>query len=254
VIDPSKNFVGTTKPKYSSAGVKSQYHLTMIKLTPWAIGLLLIASIAPSTKAAVNAEIQPSQRPVDRYAQNSPCGFGIPQAMCYDMHRRRLEQEQKEREAQARKTPQQIKQEQEAARQKEQARAQLENERRRFIVRELESKGDYLNLGTFKEEYGDFAGAIAAYNRAIAVNQKPNVAYFQRAKAREKQKDFSGAMADYNQAIVINPQNMAAYFGRSELKKKLNDQAGATQDFNRAMQLIKDALGEAGKDIQIPTN
>lgn len=226
----------------------------MIKLTPWAIGLLLIASIAPSTKAAVNAEIQPIQRPA-RYAQipnnplyHSPCGVGVPLVMCNDMIRRRQEQAQREQEARARRTPQQIEQEAAAARQQEQARAKAENNRRRLIVQDLEKKGDYLSIGVFKEEYGDFTGAIAAYDRAIALNQNPQVSYFHRAKAREEKKDFSGAMADYNQAIVLNPQNLAAYFGRSKLKNKLNDQAGASQDFDRGVQILKDTMNS----IQIP--
>jgi tetratricopeptide (TPR) repeat protein len=226
----------------------------MIKLTPWAIGLLLIASIIPSTKAAVNSEINPGQRPTNLSAQRSPCGVGIPETMCYDMIRRRREQEQQEWEARARKTPQQIKQEQEAARQQEQERAKTENDRRRFIVQELESKGDYLSIGIFKEEYRDFTGAIAAYDRAIALNQEPKVSYFRRAKAKEEKKDFSGAMADYNQAIVLNPQNIAAYLGRSKLKNKLNDQAGASQDFNRGMQMLKDVLGESFNNMRIPKN
>jgi tetratricopeptide (TPR) repeat protein len=246
--------VGTKKPEYSSARVKPQYHLTMIKLTPWAIGLLLIASIAPSTKAAVNPEIQPSQQPA-RYAQipnnplyHSPCGVGVPLAMCNDMIRRQQEQAQREQEARARRTPQQIEQEAAAVRKQAQARAKAENNRRRSIVQDLEKKGDYLSIGIFKEEYGDFTGAIAAYDRAIALNQEPKVSYFRRAKAREEKKDLSGAMADYNQAIVLNPQNPAAYIGRGELKQKLNDQAGASQDLNRGIQMLKDIM----EGIQIP--
>jgi tetratricopeptide (TPR) repeat protein len=226
----------------------------MIKLTPWAIGLLLITLIAPRTKAAVNPEINSSQTPANLSAQRSPCGVGIPEAMCYDMIRRRQEQEQQEREARTRKTPQQIKQEQEAARQQEQVRIKAENDRRSFIVRELESKGDYLSIGIFKEEYRDLTGAIIAYDRAIALNQEPKISYFRRAKAREEKKDFSGAMADYNQAIVLNPQNVAAYLGRSKLKNKLNDQAGASQDFNRGMQMIKDAIDGSFNNMRIPKN
>jgi tetratricopeptide (TPR) repeat protein/V8-like Glu-specific endopeptidase len=96
---------------------------------------------------------------------------------------------------------------------------------------------DYLLAGNEKDERGDYAGAIVAYNQAIAINPQYAVAYSNRGLVKaERLNDLAGALADYNQSIRINPQNATAYYNRGSLKEnKFNDIPSAFADYNQAI-------------------
>jgi tetratricopeptide (TPR) repeat protein len=50
--------------------------------------------------------------------------------------------------------------------------------------------------------------------------------------------DFKGALADFNKAIAINPQNIYAYLSRGELRREqLQDLQGAFADFSKVIAL-----------------
>jgi tetratricopeptide (TPR) repeat protein len=227
----------------------NHYKLSMLKLHPSVFKLSLIIStvslpslmFAPNSIAAVNSDLESARRSTELYVQYSPCGPGIPTIQCYDMIRRRREQEQKEQDARPKPTPQQIRQEeerQEQARQaSEQRQAQEKKEQDRLTLIELEQKGDYIALGKFKGRNQDFVGAMAAFQRAIALNQQPAFAYLSIGHIKEKKNDLAAAMANYNQSIALDPKYPLAYIARGSLKKRLKDLAGATQDYNQALRL-----------------
>ena len=52
-------------------------------------------------------------------------------------------------------------------------------------------------------------------------------------------KDYKGAIADYDRAIAIDPQNSLAYFSRGEGKHSLGDRQGGIADMNTMVQLSK---------------
>lgn len=60
------------------------------------------------------------------------------------------------------------------------------------------------------------AGAVADYDRAIALNPKYAGAYKSRGNARVKQGDLDGAIADYDRAIELVPDYAEAYFKRGD--------------------------------------
>ncbi len=98
---------------------------------------------------------------------------------------------------------------------------------------------DYLLGGKYKEKLNDYRGALADYNRAIALNPKYFEAYSIRARLKDwRLNDGQGALIDYNQAIALNPKYSEAYFGRARLKDwHLNDGQGALIDYNQAIEL-----------------
>ncbi len=98
---------------------------------------------------------------------------------------------------------------------------------------------DYFVSGYDKNEKGDFRGALADYNQAIALNPKNSIAYNNRGFLKsQKLNDVQGALSDYNQAIALNPKNSVAYNNRGLLKsQKLNDVQGALSDYNQAIAL-----------------
>jgi tetratricopeptide (TPR) repeat protein/V8-like Glu-specific endopeptidase len=98
---------------------------------------------------------------------------------------------------------------------------------------------DYFLLAYQKNEYGNYPGALANYDRAIALNPNYAEAYNNRGNLKyEKLNNPQGALADYNRAIALNPNLAEAYYSRGNLKyEKLNNPQGALADYDRAIAL-----------------
>jgi tetratricopeptide (TPR) repeat protein len=89
---------------------------------------------------------------------------------------------------------------------------------------------------------GDFRAekreAVTQFSRAIKLNSRYTVAYFLRAYAKDQLNDPKGALADYDRVIALNPKLAQAYNDRGNLKvNKLNDSKGALVDYDRAIAL-----------------
>ena len=76
----------------------------------------------------------------------------------------------------------------------------------------------YFNAGTKKSASGDYAGAIADYDRAIQINPNYVKAYNNSGIAKDALKDQAGAIADYDKAIELNPLYAKAYTNRTEVE------------------------------------
>ncbi|WP_310490374.1 tetratricopeptide repeat-containing serine protease family protein [Chamaesiphon sp. VAR_69_metabat_338] len=92
-----------------------------------------------------------------------------------------------------------------------------------------------------KSEKGDYPGAIADYNRALAIDPKFLEIYFRRGIARSLTKDWSGAEADYTQAIAIDPEHPEVYLHRGSIRNIQSNWQGAKVDFNTAIYLNPNA-------------
>jgi tetratricopeptide (TPR) repeat protein len=78
--------------------------------------------------------------------------------------------------------------------------------------------GAWSALGTLRSFAGDPRGALAAYERAIALRPQDPRLLFNRATARRFLGDVTGAEADYDRVIAQNPRDFEAYLNRSELR------------------------------------
>jgi tetratricopeptide (TPR) repeat protein/V8-like Glu-specific endopeptidase len=98
---------------------------------------------------------------------------------------------------------------------------------------------DYLISGYEKYKQGNLQGALADYNRAIALAPKYPWAYARRGWLKhDGLKDYQGALADYDRAISINPKYTDVYCYRGYLKhNELKDYQGALADYNQALAL-----------------
>ncbi|WP_373539585.1 trypsin-like peptidase domain-containing protein [Chamaesiphon sp.] len=97
---------------------------------------------------------------------------------------------------------------------------------------------DYFALANQKYERGNYRGALADYDRAIAL--KPDYAKAYRARSTVKSGkigDPQGALADLNRAIDLDPNDGLAYGIRGFIKYNLDDSQGAVADLNRSIQL-----------------
>jgi tetratricopeptide (TPR) repeat protein len=77
-------------------------------------------------------------------------------------------------------------------------------------------------------------GALADYNKAIAMNAKDAKFYNYRAVVRNDLGDPQGAIADYQEAIGIKLDYAEAYLGRGKVRSQMGDKQQAIDDFVRA--------------------
>jgi tetratricopeptide (TPR) repeat protein len=98
---------------------------------------------------------------------------------------------------------------------------------------------DYFIAGNDKYDNGNYQGALADYNQAIALDPKNSLAYYNRGTLKYiKLDDPLEALIDFNQAISLDPKNSLAYTSRGYLGNKyLENVQGALADYNQAIAL-----------------
>lgn len=100
------------------------------------------------------------------------------------------------------------------------------------------SADDYVASAAQKYNNRDYRGALAEYDRAIALKPKDAIAYNYRGVLKVKIQDFEGGLADYNRAIQFDANYGEAYSNRGNLKaNKLQDLTGAMADYDLAIEL-----------------
>jgi Trypsin-like peptidase domain/TPR repeat/Tetratricopeptide repeat len=93
---------------------------------------------------------------------------------------------------------------------------------------------DFFISAQEKSQKGDYQGAIADYNSALAIDPQFKEIYFRRGIARSLTKDWQGAEADYTRAIEIESQHPEAYLHRGSIRNVLSNWQGAKSDFDIA--------------------
>jgi tetratricopeptide (TPR) repeat protein/tRNA A-37 threonylcarbamoyl transferase component Bud32 len=101
--------------------------------------------------------------------------------------------------------------------------------------------------GRALENKKDDAAALAAYERAIALDPGSWRSLNNRANLRKDLGDFAGAMADYDAALKLRPTDFAMMHNRALLKRDLGDLRGALADADRAVALDGKATALRGR-------
>jgi tetratricopeptide (TPR) repeat protein len=92
------------------------------------------------------------------------------------------------------------------------------------------------HLAKVKETDGDWAGALAAYDRLIALDPNKADGYYVRATAKKQHGDFESAMADYTRAAELR-SSPADYVQIGNWRKERGDVAGANAEYEKAIEL-----------------
>jgi tetratricopeptide (TPR) repeat protein len=89
-------------------------------------------------------------------------------------------------------------------------------------------------------EVGYIEGALADYDRAIAISPRYAAYYNNRGLLKAESNDLRGALADYDRAIALDDKFANAYGARGYLKyTKLRDKSGGIADTRQAAKIAR---------------
>jgi len=88
-----------------------------------------------------------------------------------------------------------------------------------------------------KQEDGDYAGAVDAWNEFVEVNPDDIDALRCRSQAKSKLGDLEGAIVDLSEVLRREPGVAESWFARGSFKSDSGDDEGAIADFDEAIRL-----------------
>jgi tetratricopeptide (TPR) repeat protein len=104
------------------------------------------------------------------------------------------------------------------------------------------------NRGAAHAAVGDLRAAVADYNAALSFRPDYPEAHNNRGAARHALNDLAGALADFDRAVELRPEYAEAYYNRGTVRQAQKDYGGAVEDFGRVIQLRPtDAAGYEGR-------
>ncbi len=101
---------------------------------------------------------------------------------------------------------------------------------------------DYVITGVGKYYDGNKQGSIADFSKAIQLDTKSALAFYQRGSIRSSLGLKQAALTDLTRAIELQPNYTKAYYRRGLVRAELDDLNGALSDFDRAIRLNPDYL------------
>jgi tetratricopeptide (TPR) repeat protein len=103
--------------------------------------------------------------------------------------------------------------------------------------RVTENALDHLNRGKDLFAESKFDGAIAEFDKALAINKDLAEAYYFRGYAYDNKGDYDRAIADYTEAIRIDPNYYNAYNNRGTAYNRKGDYDRAIADLTSAIRI-----------------
>jgi tetratricopeptide (TPR) repeat protein len=117
---------------------------------------------------------------------------------------------------------------------------------------------EYTERGIACLRIDDFDGAIANFDKAIALNPNDAVSYLRRGGTymergveRRDKADLSRAIADLDKAIALDPHNAAYYFTRGSVRLYQWKDREAGEDFRKSLELDSKQKPEMDRVISV---
>ena len=95
----------------------------------------------------------------------------------------------------------------------------------------------YFNLAATYLQLNRFEDAIATYDEIIALDHDNEKAYRFRAVAYKELNQFEEAIAKLDQSVSVDPTNANVYYDRGEIKYNLKRYKDAIADFDKAIEI-----------------
>jgi tetratricopeptide (TPR) repeat protein len=95
----------------------------------------------------------------------------------------------------------------------------------------------YYNQGLAFDELGKYEEALEEYHASIKLDPKLAISYVGRGNAYYKLKKYEKALKDYDKAIELKPEMPEPYVGRGNVYWKYNWYYKAIRDYDRAIEL-----------------
>lgn len=108
----------------------------------------------------------------------------------------------------------------------------------------------YSNLGAVYRKHGDLPRARAQYEKALALNPESSVAHFGMGILLLTQRDAAGAMREYEEAIRLDPRYEEAYVNKGALLLKQGKPADAEDAYREAIR-INPAFADAHYNLGV---
>jgi TonB family protein len=99
---------------------------------------------------------------------------------------------------------------------------------------------------------GEFALALADYDKAVSLKPDSAIAFLNRGKTYFGMNDLSKAGADFDKAIELDAKDSKAFFNRGSLREKQGDLDNAAADYQKAVDL--DASNSEAKAALVKVN
>lgn len=96
---------------------------------------------------------------------------------------------------------------------------------------------EYNARGLTRYNNRDYNGAIADFDKAIALEPEFWASYMVRARARDSKGDYDGAISDYSKAIDLNPTFAKLYNDRGYVHYEKDNYERAIIDYNKAIEI-----------------
>ena len=95
----------------------------------------------------------------------------------------------------------------------------------------------YYNRGIAYNKKGRHDEAISDFNKALEINPRDAWAYYNRGIAYDNKGEYDQAISDYTKALEINPKDAVAYYDRGILYEKKGQYDQAISDYNKALEI-----------------
>ena len=95
----------------------------------------------------------------------------------------------------------------------------------------------YYACAIAKENLKDLKGAIAYYDKGIALSPGVADAYLKRGRLKGLSGDYKGSIEDFDKSIELAPTSAESYANRGNAKFFGNDKKGACADWNKALEM-----------------